>query len=246
MSRYRFVVAYDGTGYAGWQIQPKRMTVQQVLQDAFCDLTGEDQVKVHGSGRTDAGVHAVGQVMHVDLALRLPPGALVRALNVRLPRDIRMLSAEMVGDDFHARKSARAKEYRYYMYQGEIMLPHLRLYRAHIRKPLDVCAMREALAILEGQHDFAAFSANRDREADTTVRTIFHANLQEDGSELMISLCGDGFLYKMVRSVAGWLIRVGFGEVSVRDTQTILSSCVRTASVPTAPPQGLFLWSVEY
>jgi tRNA pseudouridine38-40 synthase len=245
MSRFRFTVAYDGTAYAGWQIQPGQATIQQVLEDALHGLTGET-VKVHGSGRTDAGVHAAGQVIHVDTALTLPPVAFVRALNVRLPRDIRILGGAGVPDDFHARKSAISKEYRYFIYQGEILLPHLRLYRAHVHRPLDLDAMRIALSMLEGTHDFAAFSANPDREVETTVRTIFDAGLHADGPEVMISLRGDGFLYKMVRSIAGWLIRVGRGDVSAQETELVLASRIRTAAVPTAPAEGLFLWLVEY
>lgn len=245
MSRYRFTVAYDGTAYAGWQIQPQQMTVQQALQEAFQDLTGEG-AKVHGSGRTDAGVHAVGQVFHVDTSSSLPPVAVMRALNARLPRDIRILTGEAVDPSFHARKSALAKEYRYFIYQGEILLPHLLNYRAHVYKNLDTCAMRKALTILKGKHDFAAFSANPDREVETTVRTIFDVSLETIEQEVRIAVRGDGFLYKMVRSIAGWLIRVGRGEVTAEETQKVLESRIRTATVPTAAPQGLFLWHVEY
>ena len=245
MSRFRFTVAYDGTAYAGWQIQPRQVAIQQVLQEAFTDLTGES-IKVHGSGRTDAGVHAAGQVIHVDTCFTLPSVAFVRALNVRLPRDIRILSCAQVDDAFHARKSAISKEYRYFIYQADIMLPHLRLYRAHVHKKLDADAMRQALAMLEGTHDFAAFSANPDREVESTVRTIFAAALLEEGQEIMISLRGDGFLYKMVRSIAGWLIRVGRGDAHFADTQNVLESRVRTAKGPTAAPEGLFLWEVHY
>ncbi len=245
MSRFRFTVAYDGTAYAGWQIQPRQVAIQQVLQKAFCDLTGES-IKVHGSGRTDAGVHAAGQVIHVDACFSVPPVAYVRALNVRLPRDIRILSCAQVDDSFHARKSALSKEYRYFIYQADIMLPHLRLYRTHVHKKLDTEAMQQALAILEGTHDFAAFSANPDREVETTIRTIFEATLREEGQDIILSLRGNGFLYKMVRSIAGWLIRVGQGDAKFADTQSILDSRVRTAKVPTAAPEGLFLWKVHY
>ena len=245
MNRFRFTVAYDGSAYAGWQIQPGQITIQQVLQDAFADLTGE-AVKVHGSGRTDAGVHAVGQAIHLDTHFCLPEKAFVRAMNVRLPRDIRVLSAELVDDSFHARKSATAKEYRYFIHQGEILLPHLRLYRAHVHGCLDIEAMRAALALLTGTHDFAAFSANPDREVESTIRTIFAASLESHDGEIVISLRGNGFLYKMVRSIAGWLIRVGQGAVSAAETEPVLASRVRTAAVPTAPPEGLFLWCVEY
>jgi tRNA pseudouridine38-40 synthase len=246
MRRYCFTVAYDGTDFAGWQVQPSQPTVQQTLQDALAALTQQSIVKVHGSGRTDAGVHARGQVCHADIDRELPLDAFTRGLNTKLPDSIRIMSAKIVPDDFHARKSAVGKEYRYFIYQGAIMPPHLRLYRTHVYSNLNVAAMKEALGLLQGKHDFVSFSANPDREVETTVRTIFEASLIEDGCELSISVHGDGFLYKMVRSVVGWLIRVGREEVRPEDTRSVIESRVRTASVPTAAPQGLFLWQVFY
>lgn len=246
MSRYCFTVAYDGTDFAGWQIQPRQPTVQQMLQETLSALAKEPEIKVHGSGRTDSGVHAVGQVCHADITRSLPLVALTRGLNSKLPSSIRVLSAKEVSGDFHARKSAAGKEYRYFIYQGRIMPPHLRLYRTHVPCELDLVAMEKALAVLHGTHDFVSFSANPDREVETTVRTIFAANLNENGKEICISLRGDGFLYKMVRSIAGWLIRVGRHEVTPEETLKVMESKRRTASVPTAAPQGLFLWQVFY
>lgn len=245
MHRYKLLLAYDGTCYAGWQVQPHDRTVQQLLQEGLASLSEKDVI-VHGSGRTDAGVHATGQVAHVDLVRDWEPIALRRAMNARLPDDIRVLGVESVAPCFHARKSAVGKQYSYRICQEPVMMPHMRLYAAHSHRPLDTDAMSEALAHLVGKHDFAAFSANPDRFVETTVRTIFGGSVRVHNSHLQISVLGDGFLYKMVRSIAGWLIRVGRRDVLPADTIAILASGQRTADVPTAPPQGLFLQTVFY
>ncbi len=245
MSRYKMVIGYDGSSYAGWQVQPGQRTIQQTLEEGLAGLSGMP-VKVHGSGRTDAGVHAAGQVAHVDLARIWQPVALLRALNTRLPSDIRVMDVQEASNNFHARKSAVGKAYRYYLYQGDILPPHERLYAAHVHHALDVAAMQRALARLIGQHDFAAFSANPDREVETTVRHLFAGTIRNEGVRLQVTVIGDGFLYKMVRSIVGWLIRVGKGDVQPEQTDEILASRIRTAAVPTAPPQGLFLWQVFY
>jgi len=243
--RFRITVAYDGTSYGGWQIQPNANTIQAELQAVLKRLGGSD-VLVHGSGRTDAGVHARGQVAHFDFPSPFAPDALVRAMNACLPPDIRVKDAAIVPDDFHARKSAIGKEYRYYIWNAPVMLPTARLYHLHEYESLDTARMQEAAGFLIGQHDFAAFSANPNRFVETTVRTIQSLTVSRADEQIMIAVCGDGFLYKMVRSLAGWLIRVGRGEVPPEQTAAILASCDRTARVPTAPPQGLFLWQVEY
>jgi tRNA pseudouridine38-40 synthase len=245
VQRYRVTLAYDGTAYAGWQIQPGGMTVQQRLQEALRRIAGAD-VKVHGSGRTDRGVHALGQVAHFDLERALAPVALRRALNALLPPDIRVLAARRATDDFHARRSARDKEYRYFIWQGEVLPPLLRNCRAQVRRPLDLCAMRAAAATLHGRHDFAAFTANPNREVESTVRNLRLLTVSRQGNEITIRAAADGFLFRMVRSLAGWLIRVGEGAVPASRTREILAAAERTARVPTAPPQGLFLWRVRY
>lgn len=244
-NRFQITVAYDGTAYGGWQIQPNANTVQAELQAVLNRLGGGD-VKVHGSGRTDAGVHARGQVAHFDFPRPFVPDALVRAMNACLPDDIRVTYAAIVADDFHARKSAIGKEYRYFIWNAPVMLPTERLYHLHMPEPLDLSRMQAATACLVGQHDFSAFSANPSRFVETTVRTIRSLTISRVDERIAIAVHGDGFLYKMVRSLAGWLIRVGRGEVSPEQTADILASCERTARVPTAPPQGLFLWQVEY
>lgn len=243
--RYRITVAYDGTAYAGWQIQPGNPTIQEALRDALRRLCGAEVI-VHGSGRTDAGVHARGQVAHFDLPRPFAPVSLVRAINAYLPRDIRVLEASVSAPGFHARKDASGKEYRYFIWNGPMMPPTARLYHLHVPVPLDVAAMRDAAALLTGRHDFAAFSANPNRIVESTVRTIHSLAVMQTEEVITLAACGEGFLYKMVRSIAGWLIRVGQGDVRALDTAAVLASRERTAAVPTAPPQGLFLWSVRY
>jgi len=151
-----------------------------------------------------------------------------------------------VKDDFHARRSAVGKEYRYLIWNGKVMPPFLYRYRAHIRRPLDLEAMRQAAGLLTGKHDFAAFTANPNRIVESTVRTLSILAVREKGNEVAIIACGDGFLYRMVRSLAGFLIRVGQGELAPSEAENILEQKKRTAVVPTAPPQGLFLWRVNY
>lgn len=245
--RYRITVAYDGSAYSGWQVQPRHVTVQGELERVLVELSGAEKVRVESSGRTDRGVHAKEQVAHFDLpsgAFR--PDKLRIGMNALLKPDIRILNVRKVPADFHARFSAKGKEYRYFIANEPVPLPFHRLYRTWIKDPLDVKAMQKAARLLEGRHDFVAFAANPNRELDGTVRTLYELSVTRRGAEIMIRARGDGFLYKMVRSLSGFLIRVGRGEVSPETAQTILHSKVRTARVPTAPPEGLFLWRVYY
>jgi len=243
--RYRITVAYDGTAYAGWQVQLGARTVQAELEAVLLRLGG-GEIKVNGSGRTDAGVHARGQVAHFDFPRPFAVKDMLRALNAWLPVDVRVLDVDIVPGDFHARRHAVGKEYRYFIWNHPVMLPTARLYHLQVPHALDVKAMQDAGRLLEGTHDFASFSANPSRVVESTVRTI--SSLEVTASEAVITLAvrGDGFLYKMVRSITGWLIRVGQGEVPACQTADILASGIRTATVPTAPPQGLFLWRVWY
>ncbi len=245
MQRYRAVVAYDGTAYAGWQVQPGAVTIQGELEAAVKQVTGE-AARVQCSGRTDAGVHAVGQVAHFDLAKTFDLAKLRLSLNAVLPEDIRVLKVNRAKPDFHARFSPKGKEYRYFIWNAAVMPPHLRHYHYAVRKPLDAAAMRRAARLLTGRQDFAAFSANPNREISGTVRHLHSLTVTKRGAEIVIRARGDGFLYKMVRSLAGFLIRVGAGELPPESARTILDSKLRTATVPTAPPQGLFLWKVFY
>lgn len=243
--RYRMVVAYDGQAYAGWQVQPHHPTIQKCVEAALKQMTGET-VKVHGSGRTDQGVHARGQVTHFDLAKQWKGAILQRGLNAILPQDIRVLRAARAKPDFHARRSAVKKEYRYFIWNAPIMDPCRRFYAVHVRQPLDVKAMQAAAKRLTGRHDFAAFKASSNQFIESTVREVFLLSVSRKGGLITVRAAGEGFLYKMVRSLAGILLRVGKGEVTLDEVDAILASRTRTAQVPTAPPEGLFLWQVWY
>lgn len=243
--RYRMAVAYDGTQYSGWQVQPSHRTVQGELERVLRELTGETE-RIQCSGRTDAGVHAREQVAHFDLAKPVVLKKVLIGFNALLSGDIRVLWVRRAKTDFHARFAAKGKEYRYFIWNGEIMPPFLRNYRSLVRAPLDVVAMNTAARRLVGRNDFAAFSANPHYERDGTVRHLRDLKVIRRGREFTIVAKGDGFLYKMVRSLAGFLIRVGVGDLKPEAAGEILTSKIRTARVPTAAPQGLFLWRVHY
>ena len=243
--RYRAVVSYDGTRFAGYQVQPDRPTIQAALEEALGKVSRQ-AVRVFASGRTDQGVHARGQVIHFDLAARLDPARLFRGGNALLPPDIRLERITRAAPDFDARFSATRKTYVYLIWNAPVLTPDIRLFRAHVHRPLDIAEMNRAARRLVGRHDFAAFSANPQREVDGTVRTVFALKVRRRGPEVAISAQGDGFLYKMVRSLAGFLIRVGQGDLPPEAACRILAAGRRTAEVPTAPPEGLFLWSVSY
>ena len=246
--RYKLTLSYDGTDFYGWQSQPGLRTVQQEVEAAILPLSPNGApVIIHGSGRTDAGVHANGQVAHMDLEREMTPTQLRRAINGRLlDRDVRILCAEPVAPDFDARRSARGKEYRYRILSAEVMDPLQRRYRAQVRKPLDVGAMQEAAARFVGEKDFCAFSATPSRVSDSTVRTIFSLDVVAEGPEVEFRVTGNGFLYKMVRGISGFLISVGTGIEKPTAVDDVIASKLRTSRVTSAPPQGLTLWRVWY
>ena len=244
--RFKLTIAYDGTAYAGWQVQPHHPSVQQKIEEVLFGIVGHP-VKLHGSGRTDQGVHARGQVAHVDLSTRMGAESVCRALNARLPHDIRILKASVAPRDFHARRSAEGKEYRYFVWNDVTVLPDKRLYAAHVYKPLDVAAMLSAAGYFVGRHDFASFTANPQREVESTVRTVYAFSVSKRGKEIVFRVSGEGFLYKQVRSMVGFLIRVGEGAERPEAVKELLSSCApRKARVPSAAAHGLFLWRVWY
>ena len=246
MTRFRITVAYDGTAYAGWQVQPGLQTVQQALEEAILATCGHE-VKLHGSGRTDRGVHARGQVAHFDADTRMGAKSMMLALNSRIPPDIRVVAADIVPEDFHARRSAIAKEYRYVVWNGPVMPPAERLYAYLVHRPLDIGLVREGAQRFIGKHDFVAFMANPQRELDSTVREIYEFEVSKTGRRIVFRVKGSGFLYKQVRSMVGMLIRVGTGaEKAETITRLLDTSAPRTAHVPSAPPQGLTLWKVWY
>jgi len=244
--RFRLTIAYDGTAYAGWQVQLSRPTIQDTLEKTLEKIVGT-KVKVHSSGRTDQGVHAHGQVAHVDLVTRMDAGSVLRALNSRIPLDIRVLKSSLAKPDFHARRSAISKEYRYFVWHGPIMPPHKRLYAAHVYRPLNLTAMSRAAHYFVGEHDFSSFTAHSNQEVETTVRTITMFTVRATGNMICLRVRGTGFLYKQVRSMVGFLLRVGEGAEPPEAVRRILEHRLpRSERVPTAPAHGLFLWQVWY
>jgi tRNA pseudouridine38-40 synthase len=246
MFTWKLVLAYDGSEFHGWQIQPDQPTVQGLLRDALLRITGED-VLPQGSGRTDAGVHALGQVASFALAAPIPETNLARALNRKLPASIRVLSANRVSSDFHARHSAQAKTYEYRIFRGEICPPWCARYVYALNVPLDVDAMERAAARVLGVHDFTSFAAS-DSDSDEHVRCL-HASqwIREQEDELLVyRVRGNGFLHHMVRNLVGTFLEVGRGNVEEAAIATILEARSRESAGPTAPARGLFLVSVDY
>jgi tRNA pseudouridine38-40 synthase len=249
----RFTVSYDGTAYSGFQTQPSGNTIQDRLEAAIRMLTGES-VKVTASGRTDAGVHARGQVCNFFTESSIPIERWSLALNSRLPRDIVVLHAEEAPLEFHARKSAKRKTYRYTIRRSKFPDVFQRAYQFHHPGKLDVPAMREALSAIVGEHDFTSFCSIH-AEAESHVRTIYEAGiveipdpdaLQESSGVLQITITGNGFLYNMVRIIVGTLIEIGEGKRPASEMADILRARDRDRAGPTAVAHGLTLWRVEY
>ncbi len=247
MRRIRITVAYDGTEFYGWQVQPGLTTIQGTLQTILSGIEGSE-VAVPGSGRTDAGVHALGQVAAFSLTNPIPVDNLRRAINRLLPRSIRVRSVEEVHADFHPRYDAVAKTYQYVIFRQEICLPFERRYVHHHPYPLDEAAMVEAASLFEGEHDFSVFAAadERDGLGYSKVRRVFSSHLERAGDRLIYRIRGRGFLKHMVRNLAGTLIEAGKGNVSTDDLKRRLEPGCTQRAGPTAPAQGLFLVSVEY
>jgi tRNA pseudouridine38-40 synthase len=248
MRNLKLTVAYDGTDFAGWQIQPEAATIQGALLSAIGRITGE-KVLPQGSGRTDAGVHALAQVATFQTDSVIPVANVVIALNDILPASIRVLAAEEVAGDFHPRKSAQAKTYRYRMYREAICPPLLARYVWHYPYPLDETAMQEAAPLVEGEHDFTSFAAvdpERGREGISNVRRIFCSQWRRESCELIYEVRGSGFLHHMVRNLVGSFLLVGKGTFRPEDVTRILKAKDRSAAGATAPANGLFLVNVEY
>ena len=241
---HRIDIAYVGTRYHGWQVQPALTSVQGVLEEILSKLYGA-AVKVHGAGRTDAGVHAHRQTAHFLSFPLIPPERLPLAANSRLPTDIRILRARFVPAGFHARKSAKKKTYCYTVCTGKILSPFHGDFAWRVGRPLDIDAMQEAGRFLLGRHDFTSFCAHAEEEPDR-VRTLMSFRITRNGAFLNFRFTGDGFLHHMVRNMVGTLIEVGYGRRQPGDMPGILSALSRSAAGPTAPAQGLALVRVLY
>ena len=242
--RILLTVSYDGTAYAGWQLQENAVAVQQRLEEALYQLTGE-AIRVTGASRTDAGVHAMGQRVHFDTRSRIPPDKYPFALNTCLPPDIRVLSGKEVPGDFHARFDAKGKRYTYRIHNAPHASALLRNLTAHVPQKLNVERMRKALPDLLGTHDFAAFQASGGT-AKTTVRTLTEASLEQQGAELILTVRGNAFLYNMVRIIAGTLTDIGMGRKEPDAFRIALATGDRLALGVTAPACGLELTQVYY
>jgi len=250
MRNLKLILSYDGTEFAGWQVQPDAVTVQGTLASAIGRVTSE-KVLPQGSGRTDAGVHALAQVVTFVTESSVPTGNFVKALNDVLPASVRVLEVEEVAADFHARKSARAKTYRYRIYRAAICPPLLAKYVWHYPFPLDEAAMIRAAGRVEGEHDFTSFAAvdpERGREGvpASNLRRVFSSSWERNGDEFVYTVRGSGFLHHMVRNLVGTFILVGKGTLRGEDLTQILEVRNRSAAGATAPASGLYLESVEY
>lgn len=245
-SRLKLIIAYDGTGFAGWQSQSHRNAIQDHVERAFERISGES-VRVHGAGRTDAGVHALAQCAHVDLPdNRLSAARWITALNALLPPAIRVLRCQYVPKDFHARHSAKGKIYRYRIWSAPV-LPPFEYGRAwHVSQPLDLKVLKKAAKAFAGTHDFAGFAANRGKPEKNTIRTIYSVRVRRNGPCVTIDFDGDGFLYKMVRLIVGSLVQCALGKMRIEDLTERLDFSQAGRTRLAAPAEGLFLVRVRY
>lgn len=245
MYNYKLTIQYDGTRYRGWQVQGNTdLTIQGKLEGVLSRLTGQ-LVEVHGSGRTDAGVHALGQVANVKLPHPVEPSELLGELNRYLPADIGVIAAEPAPERFHARLNARSKTYRYRIWNSAIPNVLERSYLYVLPESLDVAAMERAAADLVGTHDFRSFCGLK-RFKKSTVRTITDISITQDGAEMRLEFTGNGFLMRMVRILAGTLVEVGLGQRAADAMPAVLAAQDRAAAGPALPAQGLALVRVEY
>lgn len=244
VQRWKCVCAYDGTAFAGWQSQAGGTAIQDVIETRLAEIL-QRPTRIHGSGRTDAGVHARGQVFHFDAAWRHGADKLLAALRIGLPPAIQIKSARVVPSTFHARFHAKGKRYEYHLFLGDPE-PFVRPYCWAFFRSIDIGRMRAAAEVLRGRHDFRAFTALNGPEREDTVRDLRRLEVIPRGPRVRIVAEADGFLYKMVRSLVGVLVAAGEGKLSPSDVQVLLQGRERTPVVQTAPPQGLFLARVFY
>ena len=247
--RLRITIAYDGEPYGGWQIQPNADTIQERIEKALLEIAG-DPIRVHGSGRTDAGVHAIGQVAHFDASdsLSLNPANWVPALNTKLPASIRIMACEEVAPDFHARFSARSKTYTYRLSLAPVLPPFEAGRAWHLPLQLNPETLQEALALFGGTHDFRAFAAARGNETEDTdyTRTLSESGLRETPGGYLLSYTGNGFLYKMVRLLTGAAVQCAQGRLNPADLSELIEKPGSRKSPLCAPPDGLTLQEVRY
>jgi tRNA pseudouridine38-40 synthase len=248
MVKFKLTIAFDGTRYAGWQVQKIGTGVQEKVEAALAKLF-PSHPRVHSSSRTDTGVHALGMMAHFEVPAaenRMSPRKLALALNAWLPDDIRVLAAPRVHKEFHARFDATGKQYRYFVWNHAAMNPLLRHSAWHVPRSLDLAAMRRAAPLFVGRHDFQSFTANPGYARESTVRTLSRCDLRKSGNLLTFIIEGEGFLYKMCRGIVGTLVQIGLGKYSPEQITQMLERKNRRAAGVTAPAAGLVLWKVFY
>ena len=244
MKRVMLTVAYDGTNYHGWQIQPNGETIEGILNGCLSELLNE-KIEVVGASRTDSGVHAMGNVAVFDTESPIPADKISYALNRSLPEDIRIQKSEEVPADFHPRRCSSRKTYEYRIYCAPFPMPTKRLYAHYTYAPMNVDLMSQAAAYLLGKHDFKSF-CSAEAQVETTVRQIDSIEVLAEGREIVIRVSGRGFLYNMVRIIAGTLLEIGRGYIAPQEMEKILEAKNRQAAGPTAPACGLMLVKIEY
>jgi tRNA pseudouridine38-40 synthase len=245
MQRIKCVISYDGSAFFGYQVQPNHRTVQAEIENALKKMHKGVMIRVNASGRTDAGVHAVGQVIHFDSPYKLPPSKWKIALNSLLPEEISVQHVQYMSNDFHARFDVKKKEYRYKVSLNRDRNVFMRNYQYHYSYNLDYIAMKEAMKYLVGTHDFTSFCSAK-TEVEDRVRTIYEVEFFEQNEELVFRFVGNGFLYNMVRIIVGTLLEVGQGTRRPEELVDILKVRDRTKAGKTAPGNGLYLWKVSY
>lgn len=244
---YKVVIAYDGTQYSGWQVQPNATSIQQLIQEAIAVIV-RHEVNLIGSGRTDAGVHALGQVAHFKCHHEIDCYRFLASINGLLPKDIRVLQIEEVELAFHAQRSAVSKIYHYHLYLGKVQLPFNRLYSYHVHEKIDLGLIEKAIPYFIGKHDFTSFT-NEHRSgvaAINPVRTLERLDMRAEEHGVRLEFQSEGFLYKMVRNIVGTLLDIGSGKMQVAEIEAIFAAKDRRKSGRAAPPQGLFLVQVFY
>lgn len=245
--RYKLLISYDGTNYSGWQEQPNSLSIQEVIEKAFLTLF-KNPVKVISSSRTDAGVHALGQVAHISLNSPVDEQKLLFSLNGLLPRDIRIKHLHAVAPDFHARYDAKRKIYHYHLHCEQFHDPSKRFYSYHVRPSLDIAALKKAIPHFVGTHNFKAFANKNEKGSakNSPVKTIYCINLVEERGGYRLEFEGDGFLYKMVRNIVGTLLDCAYGKTNPDTIPELINSKQRQQTACAAPAHGLFLVRIEY
>ena len=245
MRNIKLTIEYDGKDFNGWQKQPNKLNIQGEIEQVISSITGEENVELNASGRTDAGVHALGQVANFKTNSNIPIEKMAIAINSRLKKSIVIKNAEEVEERFHSRYNCKRKTYRYIINNSESGTAIYRNLEYHVPQKLDVLKMIDAVKYFEGEHDFKGFKASG-TSSKSSVRIIYNAEVKRENERIYIELTGNGFLYNMVRIIAGTLVDVGLGKIKVEDLKDIINSADRTKAGKTLPPQGLYLVKVEY